>query len=708
MNKIYNRIDWENEPSKKTPVNEDNLNRIDSAVDVIDTRVCDLAGYEERTKESAADAAVSAGEAEKSAEAAAQSAASATGSETLSENHAVLSESFARGGTKSREGEETDNAKYYKEQSFASESRANASADEAASSKTAAASSAAAAEISRKAAQESKETAAVSATCATESALSAETSKTGANTMATNAAASALLAEQGAKISESYAVGGTGSRPGEDTDNARYYKEQAERVTEGLHGALLPMGTITFGQLPDTSMTGYLYNISDQFTTTARFKEGTGNVIAAGTNVYYTADGYWDCLSGSPVTGIKGSAEGTYRKGNVEITPGNIGLGNVANVTTNDQRPTFIPASERVNIESGDPLSVLFGRIMKWLGDLKSAAFAAVANNETTTEEGYVADARMIEVHKRRMENLSNSITASNHNLNTHKSSADHDGRYYTEGEVNNLLNGKINASASCNKNWNWSGGTGIQPTWLWGGNDQNNMYLWNPANFSVNYANTSNSSNNAGYATSAGHANSAGAVAWENVSGKPGTFPPSSHYHDYFPTGGGTIHGNLEVTGGISSDYFFSKTPNKTMVIQDGGFINFQTGQSVQVRNQNDTGWAAISASSFVNQSSQRYKKNIMDMSAERAKEILKLRPVTCDYINEKNGTDIECMIAEEVSAINQYPVVYDSDGKPDGLDYSKFVPKLIKMAQLQQSQIDDLKNEIELLKKSLSASGE
>ena len=35
---------------------------------------------------------------------------------------------------------------------------------------------------------------------------------------------------------------------------------------------------------------------------------------------------------------------------------------------------------------------------------------------------------------------------------------------------------------------WNGQGG---QPTWLWGGNDASNMYVWNPSNFSVNYANS-------------------------------------------------------------------------------------------------------------------------------------------------------------------------------------------------------------------------
>lgn len=48
----------------------------------------------------------------------------------------------------------------------------------------------------------------------------------------------------------------------------------------------------------------------------------------------------------------------------------------------------------------------------------------------------------------------------------------------------------KISTSASCNKNWNWSG-QGGQPNWLWGGNDGTNMYVYNPSNFSVNYANS-------------------------------------------------------------------------------------------------------------------------------------------------------------------------------------------------------------------------
>lgn len=93
------------------------------------------------------------------------------------------------------------------------------------------------------------------------------------------------------------------------------------------------MGTVTFANLPAlaNASEGGMYNISDQFTTNANFKEGTGKVIPAGANVYKTADGKWDVLAGSPVTGVRGAAEKNFHTGNVELTPENIGLGNVGN-----------------------------------------------------------------------------------------------------------------------------------------------------------------------------------------------------------------------------------------------------------------------------------------------------------------------------------------------------------------------------------------
>ena len=55
------------------------------------------------------------------------------------------------------------------------------------------------------------------------------------------------------------------------------------------------------------------------------------------------------------------------------------------------------------------------------------------------------------------------------------------------------------NANQLIGKNWYWSG-QGGQPAWLWGGSDGTNMYVYNPSNFSVNYANSSGSSNTANW----------------------------------------------------------------------------------------------------------------------------------------------------------------------------------------------------------------
>lgn len=54
----------------------------------------------------------------------------------------------------------------------------------------------------------------------------------------------------------------------------------------------------------------------------------------------------------------------------------NIGLGNVPNVATNNQTPTFTQASSRANIASGETLTTIFGKIMKWFTDLKTVAFS--------------------------------------------------------------------------------------------------------------------------------------------------------------------------------------------------------------------------------------------------------------------------------------------------------------------------------------------
>ena len=173
---------------------------------------------------------------------------------------------------------------------------------------------------------------------AAESASAASSSETNAGTSETNAGASALTAEAWAKGTKNgQAV--PSSDPAYE-NNAEYWKSQAyywylqaKSEAESISSALRPMGTIAFASLPSlaSASEGDMYNISDAFQTTSDFAEGAGHDEPAGSNVYKTSTGKWDVLAGSPVSGVKGNAEVDYRQGNVNITPANIGLGNVDN-----------------------------------------------------------------------------------------------------------------------------------------------------------------------------------------------------------------------------------------------------------------------------------------------------------------------------------------------------------------------------------------
>lgn len=189
-------------------------------------------------------------------------------------------------------------------------------------------------------AEDSKDLAAQSVTDAQAQVTLAQQQVTLATTQATNSANSA-------EDSEAWAVG---QRSGIDVpssdetyhnnskywqERANYWYQQAQSIAESFSGALRPMGTVTFENLPPLAQadSGDMYNISNQFTTTSDFVEGAGIVVSLGSNVYKTTGGKWDVLAGSPVTGVKGNSESTYRRGNVNITKSNIGLGNVDNTS---------------------------------------------------------------------------------------------------------------------------------------------------------------------------------------------------------------------------------------------------------------------------------------------------------------------------------------------------------------------------------------
>lgn len=115
---------------------------------------------------------------------------------------------------------------------------------------------------------------------------------------------------------------------------------------------------------------------------------------------------------------------------------------------------------------------------------------------------------------------------------------------------------------------------------------------------------------------------------------------------------------------------------------------------------------YTAVYGASFTNPSSRLVKKNIINMSEEEAKKILLLNPVDFDYIKEFGGEKNQRgLIAEDVLNIIPFCVTVPDDYdeaafNPEkglanallGIDYSKLVPYLVKMIQIQQKQIDKL----------------
>ena len=537
------------------------------------------------------------------------------------------------------------NAKVSETAVKASENAAKTAADNAAASETVVAKSKAAAAASEANAKTSEEAAGRSAEVATEKAAAADQS---ADTAAEKAE---IAMEKAAEIvgkaeavaasatkAESYAVGGTGSREGEDTDNAAYYYRQAKSISESFAGALRPMGTVSFASLSAlTSVTaGDMYNISDEFTTMDDFKEGAGSVIPAGANIYKTSDGKWDVLAGTPVTGVKGAKEVAYHRGNVSLSAANIGA--VAEEgDASDTTVTFSAAAERANITTGEKLSALFSKIAKWLSDLKPVAFSGsyddLSNKPTIPANTW----RPVQ------DNLASSSTTDSLSAN--------------QGRL--LANG----SARDNTKMPVTGGTFTGPIGFARAVGFANS-TWNPV----------------GDDCYMGDFNAAGCVAFKSMSSQL--------------TG-------IALVGAGSNIY------GRLLVQNDGGDMYLATNGAFYVSNGNNSARAPIYASAFTQSSSRRVKKNIENMTDEEAKKLLHVEVKSYDYINPDMPDGCFGCIAEDMAKIIPSCVNGDVDCADDdaaaiqgiGIDYSKLVPHLIKMVQIQQAQIDAQQEQINKL---------
>ena len=141
---------------------------------------------------------------------------------------------------------------------------------------------------------------------------------------------------------------------------------------------------------------------------------------------------------------------------------------------------------------------------------------------------------------------------------------------------------------------------------------------------------------------------------------------------------------------------------------ISYNGSVVLRSPYNMQCTNIAGNTYIPVYGASFTNPSSRLVKENIINMSEEEAKKILLLNPVDFDYIKEFGGEKNQRgLIAEDVlniipSCVTVPEGYSESDFAPEkgimnkvlAIDYSKLIPYLIKIVQMQQEEIEALKH--------------
>ena len=181
----------------------------------------------------------------------------------------------------------------------------------------------------------------------------------------------------------------------------------------------------------------------------------------------------------------------------------------------------------------------------------------------------------------------------------------------------------------------------------------------------------------------------------------------------NYLSKSGGTLTGNLNarhIAPSSSNTYNLGSSTalwkqlwvrelqsTYTRIYNSGEVSIFGVFNSASFRSQQNVNtFMPISASAFNVNSSKRYKKNIEKLSEEEANKILDVDVVKFDYKNEENGTGVVGVIAEDVYKILPNVVTtikLDGEQVPDSVDYSKFVPYLMKKIQMLEKEVQELR---------------
>tara|TARA_A100001015_G_C14877365_1_gene666935 strand:+ start:564 stop:899 length:336 start_codon:yes stop_codon:yes gene_type:complete len=107
-----------------------------------------------------------------------------------------------------------------------------------------------------------------------------------------------------------------------------------------------------------------------------------------------------------------------------------------------------------------------------------------------------------------------------------------------------------------------------------------------------------------------------------------------------------------------------------------------------------------AIEATEFVSTSDKRLKKNIQALE-DNSKLLMKLKPVTFQWKNQKKEKTIKGFIAQEVQEI--FPdIIHTNSEKFLSIDYNQMIPMMIQQIQFLTKEIETLKNKQKNLSQS------
>ena len=369
---------------------------------------------------------------------------------------------------------------------------------------------------------------------------------------------------------------------------------------------------------------------------------------------------------------------------------------------------TFTESATRTNIASGDSLATIFGKIKKWFSDLPSM-FVSKSGDTMTGKltlsssgleypqlAGYIADGYGDLKHKRN--NTSDYLGIKSYDESTTLKYYWETGKLAVSGDVSAmgtvLLGAENNVCFNLRpSSSNWCDTVSVQT-----GGDEAVVFASKNTATSWLFVSGEDSITNHGQ------------TRWQSLTPglqiknncvSIGKLIPSGTYPSYELEVGGRAKFDFGNTF-ITTVQIGGSVSNGMVVIYNGNEGDLSANSLSAIRSwklpdKNGT----IAMTSDI--SSRRFKENILPMTDDECEKILDVDVITFDYkaesnvVGENERVGNRGVIAEDVAELIPTAVEYEElDGEqvPYGVNYTKFIPYLIKMVQIQQKEINELKS--------------